>query len=178
MVRFELAPAVPTTTGWMHRTPTPPLVLDIGADAVTLIDSSTDELLASVAVEQVTATPAKYHYLRLESLGGTRPLLILDVPGLPPITIGARSMGSNWGDDRFRYVWRDRVRVDKHPTHELADAEWLALITNFGLSEFVTDEVSSGRIERRERVNKAKVFLEVMLVLFVLALAAYLHFSK
>ncbi|TDO18590.1 hypothetical protein EV580_1777 [Mycobacterium sp. BK086] len=178
-MRFELVPATPTSAGWMQRKPTPPLVLDIGdGGAITLSDSDTNELVASAAVAQVTATPAKYQYMRLESLNGTQPLVILDIPELQPISIGARSLGSAWGDDMYRYRWRDRVPNEKRVTHELADADWLSLVTQFGLSALVHDDIASGRVERRTRINKAKVFLEVMLVLFVIALAAYLHFAK
>jgi len=169
-MRFALVPVAPAAR---------PLVLDTGeGGAVTVTDSNSGELVASAEVAQVTATPANYRYMRLESLNGTQPLVILEFPGVEPISVGARSMGSRWGDDVYRCVWRDRVRIDKKPTHEITDAEWLALVGEFGLGTAVIDEQASGRIERRERFNKTKVFLEVVLVLFVIALAAYLHFSK
>ena len=178
-MRFELVPTVPITTGWMDRRPTPPLVLEFAdSGAVKVTDSDTNELFASAAVAEVSATPAKYQYMRLESLNGTQPLIVLDFPGLQPLKVGAHSRGSSWGDDVYRYAWRDRVPIEKQPTHVLPETEWISLVTQFGLGAAVVDDDSSGRNERRQHINKAKVFLEVMLVLFVIALAAYLYFAR
>jgi hypothetical protein len=169
-MRFELVPVSPAA---------PPLALDVGErGAVTVTDSSTNELIASAEVEQVTATPAKYRYMRLESLNGTQPLVILDLTDVPPIRVGVRSQGSRWGEDMYRYVWREPVRTERQPTHEVAEEEWLSLVAEFGLSAVVIDEDASGQIERRERFNKVKVLIEVALVLVVIALAAYLHFAR
>jgi len=179
-LRFELVPVAPTTTGWIQRRPTPPpLVLDVGVDGeVRVAHATTNELIASAGPAYVRARPGKYQYLRLESTGGTQPLLILDIPGAQQLRLGAPRMESSWGDDNYRYVWGRWVEDEMQPTHEVTEPAWLSLVERFGLGTLVVDEDASGRIEQRNHFGKLKIVVEVVLVLFLIAMAVYAHFAR
>jgi hypothetical protein len=103
--------------------PRPSLAVDVGTDAVWLIDPNTNALIASASLAQVTATPANCKY---NSEGGsyTVPVLVVRVPGLQPLTIdGPRSR-----------AWRGKVPEEKEPEFMVSDADWRVLVEKFGLA--------------------------------------------
>jgi hypothetical protein len=180
----------------------PPLVLDVGANgAIRVIDANTNEHIASDWLAQVTATPAEYRYVDENNPSYTQPLLMVDVPGLQPLRIGARPMGSGYGGPNFRYDWRgsvhtsnwifywilslvawlrgsSRVRGAKEPAYVVTEAEWLTLVEKFGLGSRVVDDYASGKIERRNRRKKVMFYAELALILVVLAVAAYMQYAR
>jgi hypothetical protein len=203
-LRCELDPVKPSKYRSFNRLKpaAPPLVLDIQTNgAIRLTDPDTKALVASTWLAEVTATPAEYRCRAENSPSYTQPLLLVDVPGLQPLRIGARPMGSGNGGPNFRYDWRgsvhapnwildwilslvswlrgsSRIRGAKEPAYVVTEAEWLTLVEKFGLGSRVVDEHASGKIERRNRRKKIMFYAELALILIVLAVAAYMQYAR
>jgi DivIVA domain-containing protein len=121
----------------------PALAMDLGTDAIWVIDLTTNALIASAALAQVTATPKEHrHYSNYDFWGTGMPVLVVGVPGLPPLTIGplplevppdwARS--GRWATS-IASSWRTTVpTTSKYPTHVVMNADWLTLVEKFGLA--------------------------------------------
>ena len=182
-IRCELVPVPPLVEYGLLRSkvkPTPPpLVLDLGInDTVRLSDANTNALIASDRLADVTATPAKWRRPSDENNSSyTQPLLIVDVPGLQPLRIGARSSGSGWGSPYFRYAWSGWVGDAEQPAYKVAEEEWLTLAEKFGLGALVVDDSASGKIQRRNRRGMIKFFGTLAIILLVLAVAVYLRIT-
>jgi hypothetical protein len=133
----------------------PRLAIDVDADAIRIVDPNTNALHASVQVAQMTATPETYQYrygfLGLGSadqiVGGmlergmasslsTTPVLVLGVPGGPPLTIGCRD---TIGGLDMRFSWpRDvRQRVNEPPEFAVSGGDFLLLVDKFGLTPYL-----------------------------------------
>jgi len=100
--------------------PPAPLALDVGTDAIWAFDPNTHALVASAWLAQVTAIPATYIYQGGE-MGVTwqTPILVVHVPGLPPLSIGAPTMESSsfWkSGPQPRFSWRGKLPPAKHPS--------------------------------------------------------------
>jgi hypothetical protein len=129
--------------------PRPRLAIDVGKDAIWVIDLSTNALIASAWRAQVTATPANWTY---RTIVGTHsaPLLVVPVPGLPPLFIGAygRDVASwTWfGIFKYRFSWRGGVQ-ELHrpawgpqappPTYYVSGVDWFTLVEKFGLAPYL-----------------------------------------
>jgi hypothetical protein len=166
-IRCQLNPA---PSFWKKQ---PPLALDVGKDAIRVIDSNTTALIASASLAQVTAKPAKYTHSSESGPTYTQPVLVVGVPGLPPLRIGTALAGySSWGAGaQYRYAWSGKVGRAKRPTYVVTVAQWLRLVEKFGLSTLVVDERASGEIDRRERFNRTVVV--AMSALFFLLLLVW-----
>jgi hypothetical protein len=155
----------------------PLLAIEVGKDAISVIDLASNTVITSAGLAHVTATPGNYAPVSQSSEGTSReftqPLLLLDVPGLQNLRIAILPMHfSNWTGQQFRYAWRGKARPHDlkspalSPTHVVADTQWLSLVEKFGLTALVVDEYTSGNLDRRERF--AKVWVSAFLaVLFV-----------
>jgi hypothetical protein len=135
--------------GWtMSREggPRPVLALDVGKDAISVIDLTTSALMASARLAQVTATPAKYEVSSESSSTVTTPVLIVDVPGLQPLTVGSNAYAgrSVLRGLQHRFSWRGKVRKAKRPGYLAMDAEWLTLVEKFGLAPYLEDHAKQG----------------------------------
>lgn len=97
----------------------PPLVLDVAQNgAIRLTDPDTGELVTSTSLAEVTATPARFRHGGGEAIESyTEPVLIVDLPGSQPLTIGtAYRRASRSGIRQIRYVWNSRMQdVKKGP---------------------------------------------------------------
>jgi hypothetical protein len=97
----------------------PPLVLDVAQNgAIRLTDPDTGELVTSTWLAEVTATPARFRHGGGEAIESyTEPVLIVDLPGSQPLTIGtAYRRASRSGIRQIRYVWNSRMQdVKKGP---------------------------------------------------------------
>jgi hypothetical protein len=108
--------------------PQPNLAVDVGTDAVWVIDPNTNALIASASLAQVTATPANCKY---NSEGGsyTVPVLVARVPGLQTLTI----------DGPISCAWRGKVPEEKEPEFMVSDADWRVLVEKFGLAPYLAE---------------------------------------
>jgi hypothetical protein len=146
----------------------PILVIDVGKDAIRVVDPNTNALIASACLAQVTATPENYTYVDPGVGGGdggtsgsrscTMPVLAVGVPGLQPLTIQPREASrSSLTGSQSRFSWRGKVpgvfdnyewARARRPAYTVTDAEWLALVEKFSLGALVVDEPRGGvRIE-------------------------------
>jgi hypothetical protein len=118
----------PSTAGFMSaarnygRELQPRFALDVGKDAVRVIDPNTDALLASASLTRVTATPAIYRETKTEARS-TWSILVLSVPGLERLTI------------KSPRAWRSAVSEEKtEPKFIVSEADWQVLVDRFGLA--------------------------------------------
>jgi hypothetical protein len=112
--------------------PQPSLAIDVGEDAVWMIDPNTGERRASASLAQVTATPADYVWYRKD--GYTTPVLIVGVPGTRTLTLGCPTTRMTW---QSLFSWRDKVPSAKEPEFIVSDADWLVLVEKFGLAQYL-----------------------------------------
>jgi hypothetical protein len=141
--------------GWMKGM----LAIDIGRDAVWVwerarqlttyrtpsFDSAKSTLVASVGRAQVSATPAAYTADSKRGYGNTQPVLILSIPGFPPLTIGCGERAGtrwNWMSSNLRFWWRGKVPWVKPPAYFVAAKDWLTLVEAFGLAPYLDDKSS------------------------------------
>ena len=140
---------IPLPTGWSQ--PPPHLALDVGKDAIWVIDPNTNGLITSAWIAQVTAIPAKYTYRGSAETGQdwTTPILVVHVPGLQPLSIRVPTMSTssfwNWRP-KPQFSWRGKLPPAKHPSavpkggrpgYSVPDAEWLTLVEKFGLAPYL-----------------------------------------
>ncbi|WP_146221008.1 hypothetical protein [Mycolicibacterium moriokaense] len=110
-----------------QRTPQPRLAIDVGTDAIRVIDPNTDALVALASRAQVTATPANYRVVSPEE-SYNMPVLVVCVPSLQPLTIECRR------------AWRGEVlKEQKKPEFRVSDADSRALVEKFGLAANLKD---------------------------------------
>jgi hypothetical protein len=121
------------------------VAIDVGKDAIWMMDPPDNALIASAWRAQVTATPALSND-RYRLTGIPVPVLVVQVPGAPDVfnhlIIGHPNYGSDAGFNRgltwvWRYSWRDAVPPEKPPTHLLLGAHWFALVEKFGLDPYL-----------------------------------------
>ena len=104
----------------------PRLAIDVGTDAIRVIDPNTNGLVASASLAQVTATPANYRYWAGE-VRSTASLLVVRVPGLQPLTI------------KCPRKWRGEVPTEEEPEFRVSDGDWRALEEKFGLTPYLDE---------------------------------------
>lgn len=122
----------------------PALAIDLGDDAIQVIDLTTNALIASARLAQVTATPKEHTVYRDSVFRETPswPVLVVGVPGVQPLTIGPLPLGFESYPNmirRGRYgiqgsSWRIAVPTAKYPSHVVTNAEWQTLVERFGLA--------------------------------------------
>jgi hypothetical protein len=142
----------------------PRLAIDVGKDAIWVKDPSSDALIGSAWLAQVTATPETYRYRygsrswlfapSFDQIAGrlleqamakslsTSPVLVVCVPGLQPLIIGCRD--SVGGLER-RFSWRGKVRqrVNEPPEYAVSGADWLTLVEKLGLATYLEDRTNT-----------------------------------
>jgi hypothetical protein len=127
-----------------RRKKLPRLAIAAGKDAIRVIEQDTNALIASASVARVTATPTFYnpeskaqHTMRnIEELATSdwewhyakTPVLVVGVPGLPPLTIGCPFTST------YRFEWRGEVPRGTSPDYFVSGADWLTLVETFGLA--------------------------------------------
>jgi DivIVA domain-containing protein len=100
---------------------TPVLAIEVGKDAIRVVDLNGNTLVASVSLAEVSAKPAHY---------GGSPVLVVDGPGLQTLTITPHPPPGQW---------RKRPKSQK-PAYLAVEAEWLTLAEKFGLASELVDE--------------------------------------
>lgn len=134
---------------WRAFAQKPQLAIDVGRDAISLIDPASHAVIASAGLGQVTVKAQTYSPLDHTGEGVsklfTQPVLCLQVPGIGDLRIAILPMRfSPWTGQQFRCAWRKAARArDVHepalsPTHVVRDSEWINLVKQFGLGAFVS----------------------------------------
>jgi DivIVA domain-containing protein len=99
---------------------TPVIAIDVDKHALRVIDLVSNALIASASLAEVTATPAHH---------GGIPVLVLDGPGLQPLTIQPRlEEGFSRRAQSGELVGRVKA---KKPDNYVTDPDWLALVEKF-----------------------------------------------
>ncbi|PXW99138.1 DivIVA domain-containing protein, partial [Mycolicibacterium moriokaense] len=164
--------------------PTPSLAIDVGKDAIRVIDPNTNALIASASLAQVTATPENYTYVEVGGPDGgghscMMPVLVVSIPGVQPLTIQPREViDSVLTSYRSRFSWRGKVpgisegwggveewAKARRPAYTVTNAEWLTLVEKFGLGTLIVDE-SGGRVRIELVIVLAFVVLSLVLILW------------
>ena len=101
--------------------PTPVLAIDVGDDAIRVIDPNGNALIASASLAEVIVKPAQY---------GGLPVLVVDGPGLPTLTITPHPPPGQWG----------KWPKSKKPAYLALEAEWLTLAEKLGLASELVEE--------------------------------------
>lgn len=110
-----------------QQAPQPRLVIEVGTDAIRVIDPNTDAIVASASRAQVTATPAHYKVVSPEGSYNVS-VLVVRIPGLQPLTIKSRG------------AWRGNVPMEKkEPEFRVSDADSRELVEKFGLTANLKD---------------------------------------
>ena len=125
----------------------PQLAIEVGANSIRVIDSSTESLLASVSPRQASAQPVVFrpvqrsHWIpslthamsdAATNYWSTSLGMRIAIPGMTPLTIGCRdtAMGLD-----FRFSWPDGVPTEAaRADYEVSGTDWLTLVETFGLS--------------------------------------------
>jgi hypothetical protein len=126
----------------------PRLAIDVGTDAIHVVDPNTNALVTSAQAAQVTATPETYQYryggfgysfspdrMMARSLSET-PVMVLRFPGMQPLSIGCRDTVGGL-DKRFSWPRDVRQRVNEPPDFSVSGADWLTLVEKFGLAPYL-----------------------------------------
>ena len=111
----------------------PSLAIDVGKDAIWVIDANNNAPVGSGWLAQLTATPANWIYA-LKG-GYTTPVLVVCVPGLQPLTIGC-PRSTSW---HSRFSWRGKVPSEEKPAFVVSETDWLTLVEKFGLASYLED---------------------------------------
>jgi len=119
------------------------LAIDVGTDAIWVVNLETNALIASAWLAQVIATPAQFTYVipRMwvkPNHECTQPLLVVDVPGMQSLVIGTTAV-KGFSPPRFRFSWRGVAYPGNSPNYYLRDSDWLTLVEKFGLAGHLED---------------------------------------
>jgi hypothetical protein len=136
--------------------PQPGLAMDVGKDAIWVIDLNRNALIASAGLAQVTATAAENRTYVYRAGTWTTPVLVVRVAGLQPLTIGCpdspdpawpRVSYSAVGVKRnvSRFSWRGQVYQESQPDYLVSGADWLTLVEKLGLASYLEDTANRVR---------------------------------
>jgi sugar lactone lactonase YvrE len=126
--------------------PQPSLAIDVGEDAISVIDLTSNARIASASPAQVTATPAAStrSVPRMGVL--TTAVLVVRVANSQPLTIGCPDWAgppqATWSGSTkltYRFAWRGEVPAEDEPAFVVSDADWLTLVERFGLAPQLAD---------------------------------------
>jgi sugar lactone lactonase YvrE len=131
--------------------PQPSLAIDVGDDAISVIDLKSDARIASASIAQVTATPAT-NTRSVPRVGVlTTAVLVVRVPDSQPLTIEcpdfAGPPSATWSGGTkltYRFAWRGEVPAEDEPEFVVSDADWLTLVEKFGLASRLEDRATQG----------------------------------
>ncbi len=128
----------------------PRLAIDVGTEAIRVIDPTSNGVIAAVSPAQVTATPVTYrpcsarhwfptvgHILSdaATDYWSTMPGMYVSVPGMPPLTIGCNDTVT--GLDH-RFSWPDNVPTEAvRAEYVVSGTDWLTLVERFGFASYL-----------------------------------------
>ena len=129
------------------------LAIDVGEDAISVIDLTSNSRVASAPLARVTATPAEStrSVPRMGSL--TTAVLVVQVADSQPLTIACPDWAgpptTTWGGNTkmaYRFAWRGEVPSEEEPAFVVSDADWLTLVDKFGLAPRLEDRATEGSV--------------------------------
>ena len=129
------------------------LAIDVGEDAIVVIDLTSNSRVASAPLARVTATPAEStrSVPRMGSL--TTAVLVVQVADSQPLTIACPDWAgpptTTWGGNTkmaYRFAWRGEVPSEEEPAFVVSDADWLTLVDKFGLAPRLEDRATEGSV--------------------------------
>jgi DNA-binding beta-propeller fold protein YncE len=129
------------------------LAIDVGEDAISVIDLTSNAPIASAPVAWVTATPAEStrSVARMGSL--TTAVLVVQVADSQPLTIACPDWAgpptTTWGGTTkmaYRFAWRGEVPSEQEPAFVVSAADWLTLVEKFGLTTRLEDRATEGSV--------------------------------
>lgn len=127
----------------------PRLAIDVGPEAIWVVDPNTNTVIASAWPAQVSATPVVFRpRLPFGTFiwGGIATYLVsrfyttavgmhVQVPGMQPLTFSCRDSVS--GLDK-RFSWHGNVPAARERAdYEVTGADWLTLVEKFGLAQYL-----------------------------------------
>jgi hypothetical protein len=119
----------------------PQLAVEVGPDAIRVIDPNTDSQFASASPAQVTASPETYILRQNKQVGTPSPVLVVAFPGLPPLTIGCHERAEGMGMGQMRFSWRGKVpeRTNDPAAYMVSGMDWLTLVEKCGFAPYLED---------------------------------------
>ena len=115
----------------------PLLALDVGDDAIRVIDPNNNVLIARAGPAQVTAAPETYTGRPWRKIYRRTPVLVVRVPGWQSLTVGCRD-GVGFAGQTPRFSWRGKVPDRNEPAaYSVTAADWLTLVEKCGLSLYL-----------------------------------------
>ena len=133
--------------------PRPGLAMDVGKDAIWVIDLNRNALITSAWLAQVTATPAQNRTYVYRAGTWTTAALVVRVADLQPLTIGCPdSPDAAWPRTSYsaggvkgnvsRFSWRGQVYEVGQPDYLVSGADWLTLVEKLGLASYLEDRAT------------------------------------
>ena len=133
--------------------PRPGLAMDVGKDAIWVVDLNRNALITSAWLAQVTATPAQNRTYVYRAGTWTTAALVVRVADLQPLTIGCPdSPDPAWPRTSYsaggvkgnvsRFSWRGQVYEVGQPDYLVSGADWLTLVEKLGLASYLEDRAT------------------------------------
>jgi len=133
--------------------PRPGLAMDVGKDAIWVVDLNRNALITSAWLAQVTATPAQNRTYVYRAGTWTTAALVVRVADLQPLTIGCPdSPDAAWPRTSYsaggvkgnvsRFSWRGQVYEVGQPDYLVSGADWLTLVEKLGLASYLEDRAT------------------------------------
>ncbi|OBK53541.1 hypothetical protein [Mycobacterium kubicae] len=120
--------------------PQPTVAIDVGDDAISVVDLASNARIASASPPHVIASPAASTRSAPYAGAMTMALLIVRVANSHPLTIGCPDFAgppqAGWSGKAkltYRFAWRGQVPSADQPAFIVSDADWLTLVEKFGL---------------------------------------------
>jgi len=119
----------------------PQLALEVGPDAIRVVDPNTNTQIAWASPAQVTASPETYILRRNKEVGRPSPVLVVAVPGFEPLTIGCHERAEGMGMGQIRFSWRGKVpeRTNNPAAYMVSGMDWLTLVEKCGFAAYLED---------------------------------------
>ena len=112
--------------------------MDLGAKQISLVSANDNALIASAALEAVTAVAAVHNCWRKGCYKSYA--LIVTVPGAEPLTIRCLdAAGLTYNSPRFAWRGKGQPRIAAPANYSVSAADWLTLVDRFGLAEYLED---------------------------------------
>jgi DNA-binding beta-propeller fold protein YncE len=155
------------------------LAIDVGEDAISVVDLRTNAQIASASTAHVTATPAQSTRSMARVGTMTTPVLIVSIPDVQPLTIGCPDLDGapqvTWrGRTKltYRFGWRGEVPAEQEPAYVVSDPDWLTLVEKFGLGPRLEDRAKGVASEAPLARPKGKRWMYAVVLAAVMFIAA------
>ncbi|WP_051574541.1 NHL repeat-containing protein [Mycobacterium sp. URHB0044] len=141
--------------------PLPSMAIEVGNQAISVIDLKSNAIITSASPSQVTATPAESSRWMPKMGKQTTPVLVVEIPDMEPLTIGCAEFTeppqATWSRKTKlwnRFTWRGKVHAVPEPAFVVSDVDWLTLVEKFGLMPYLEDSAKSTAVAEGTAVTK------------------------